>query len=239
MGSAVVAVSDEIRTILIRDYAVEESRVQVVAPGADAHHFRPPDVEERRLARRQYGVRPGQSVLAFIGSLNANKRPDTLVEAVADLVGSGYDVALLMAGTGSAEELLRLQVARLGIADRAQLLGYQDSRSVLWAADILVLPSRSEGSPLVVVEAMLSGVVVMCTAAGGAAQQVTPDVTGVVFADGDHQGLARRIAGLIDDPQLRGVMATAALDDARDRFSSTRMAKAIEDTYMGVLGHRR
>lgn len=239
LGSGVVAVSGEIQAILIRDYGVDADRVRVVAPGADADHFRPPSLEERESAQQHYGIRPGQFVLAFVGSLDSNKRPETLVEAAAEFVGSEHDVVVLVAGRGPAEELIRMQAARLGVAERVQLLGYQDTRRVLWAADTLVLPSRSEGSPLVVVEAMLSGVVVMRTAAGGADQQIKPDATGVVFAYGDYQGLARRIADLIDHPDLRRTIAASALDDARNRFSSTRMARTIEEVYVNALEDQR
>ena len=86
-----------------------------------------------------------------------------------------------------------------------------------------------------VAEAMLSGVVVMRTPAGGS-DRLRPDVTGVVFAHGDHEGLARRIADLIERPDLRETIAANALEDARDRFSSIQMARTIEEIYFDVLG---
>jgi glycosyltransferase involved in cell wall biosynthesis len=239
LGAVVVAVSGEIQAILIRDYGVKAGRVRVVAPGADSDHFRPASLEEREAARQHYGIRPGQFALAFVGSMNSNKRPETLVEAAAELVGSGYDVVVLVAGQGPAEEMVRVKAATLGLADRVQLLGYQDTRRVLWAADTLVLPSRQEGSPLVVVEAMLSGVAVVRTAESGADQQITPNVTGVVFAYGDHEGLARRVAALIDQPDDRNAIAASALDDARTRFTSMRMARTIEEVYLTALEDRR
>jgi len=148
-------------------------------------------------------------------------------------------VVVLVAGQGPAEEMVRVKAATFGLADRVRLLGYQDTRRVLWAADTLVLPSRREGSPLVVVEAMLSGVAVVRTAESGADQQITPNVTGVVFAYGDHEGLARRVAALIDQPDDRNAMAASALDDARSRFTSMRMARTIEELYVTALEDRR
>lgn len=234
IGARAVAVSDEIMAILARDYGVDPGRMRVVAPGADAEHFRPPSPEERGLARQHYGIRSGQFVLAFVGSLTTNKRPDTLIAAVSVLLDSGHDVAALIAGDGPVEESLRQQVTRQAIGTRVQLLGYQDTRSVLWAADALVLPSRSEGSPLVVAEAMLSGVVVVSTPAG-AAQRLIRDVTGLTFTYGDQEGLARQVAELIDHPDLRDGLAARALDDARSRFSSAGMGRAIEEVYLAVL----
>lgn len=234
IGVRAVAVSDEIMAILARDYGVEPGRVRVVPPGADANHFRPPSPEERRLAQQHHGIRSGQFVLAFVGSLTTNKRPDTLVAAISVLLESGYDVAALIAGEGPVEESIRQQATRQGIETRVQLLGYQDTRSVLWASDTLVLPSRSEGSPLVVAEAMLSGVVVVSTPAG-AAQQLMSDVTGLTFTYGDHDGLASKVAELIDHPDRRDGMAARALEDARSRFSSARMARAIEEEYLAAL----
>jgi glycosyltransferase involved in cell wall biosynthesis len=213
--------------------------VRVVSPGASADHFRPPSPGERQSARGRWGVDPSQFVLAFVGSLTTNKQPETLVEAVTDLTGSGRDVIALLAGRGPAEDKVTARAAELGISERVRLLGYQDARSVLWAADALVLPSRSEGSPLIVVEGMLSGVVVLSTPAGGAAQQLTPGLSGLVFEHGNHQELAQRIEELIDRPELRSDLVAHALDDARERYSSTWMAKAVADTYVQALAGRQ
>ena len=76
-------------------------------------------------------------------------------------------------------ELLHARAGSMGIAPRVQLLGYQDSRSGLWAADALVLPSEVEGVGLVFVEAMLCGCSPLLCSPAAAAQKVTPDVTGV------------------------------------------------------------
>jgi glycosyltransferase involved in cell wall biosynthesis len=75
---------------------------------------------------------------------------------------------------------------------------------------------------------------VLCTPAA-AAQKVTPDVSGVVFDVGDSEGLARRVRQLIEQPDVRGAMAARALDEARNRFSSTQMARSIEETYLHAL----
>ena len=237
-GSHVIAVSTDIAAILGRDYAVEADRVIVLAPGADAAHFRPPTAEERASARERFGVRPGQAVVAFVGSLNPNKRPDTVVDAVASLTRAGRDVVALIAGQGPSEGAVRHRAAGLDVAERVRLLGYEDSRRVLWAADVLVLPSRREGSPVVVVEAMLCGVVVLCTPAA-AAQQIVPDVTGLVFPEGDHDRLARLVGEVLDDPDRRARLAERALEVARDRLASAPMARIVAAAYDAALEVRR
>jgi D-inositol-3-phosphate glycosyltransferase len=238
VGSHAIAVSTDIATLLGRDYGVEADRVTILPPGADAAHFRPPSVEERASARERFGVRPGQAVVAFVGSLNPNKRPDTIVDAVASLARSGREVVALLAGQGPSEAAVRQRAAELDVADRVRLLGYEDSRRVLWAADALVLPSRSEGATELVDEAMLCGVVVLCTPAA-AAQQVVPEVTGLVFPEGDHDELARLVGVVIDDPDRRAGMAERALDVARDRLASAPMARTVAATYDAVLETRR
>lgn len=238
IGARAFAISREIELILERDYGVDESQVQVLFAAADPERFRLPDFEERRAAREHHGVRPEQLSLAFIGSINSNKRPETLLEAVAQLGRRGHDVVGLLAGRGPSEDLLREQAQRLGIEDRIRFLGYQDAREVLWAADALVLPSRSEGSPLVVVEAMMSGVVVLRTPAGGA-DQTTPDVDGIVFDHGDHDELAQRVAELIERPEFRASITQNALEVARSRFSSAALARLVSETYLDVIGVKR
>ena len=239
LGSQAMAVSTEIAEGLLRDYRMDPARVRVVAPGADARHFRPPDPGERDDARNSHGIKKGEFVIAFVGSLTANKRAETLVEAVADLTSTRHDVVALIAGKGPEAHAIRERAAELGVVGRVRMLGYQDPRSVLWAADALVLPSRSEGSPLAVVEGMLSGLVVLSTAAGGASQQLSPGRTGLTFEFGDHAGLSRAIARLIEEPSLRVAMGARAREDAQERFSSEAMARLVERTYLDALGTRR
>jgi glycosyltransferase involved in cell wall biosynthesis len=239
LGVRVLAVSDEIRAGMIRDYHVAPERVRMVPPGPDAQHFRPAGAEERRAARQRWGVGEEQFVLAFVGSLTENKHPETLVEAVADLVHHGRDVVALVAGRGPVEDEVAALSGRRGVSDRVRLLGYQESRSVLWAADALVLPSRSEGTPLVVSEAMLSGVVVASTPVGGAVRQLASGQTGVLFEHGDHRELAERVAQLIDDPDQRQELVARALEEARAHYSATAMVEAVIATYEDALRERR
>jgi len=239
LGARVIAVSDEIRTSLIRDYRVAPQRVRVVPPGPDASHFRPPSPEERRSARERWGLGADRFVVAFVGSLTPNKHPETLIDAVADLAGAGRDVVLLLAGRGPVEGDVTARASELGVGDRVRLLGYQDARSVLWAADAFVLPSRSEGSALVVPEAMLSGVVVLSTPVSGAVRQLTPGITGFLFDHENHRELAQRLEELIDRPELRTSIAARALEEARAHYSSLAMVEAIRETYDEVVGERR
>ena len=238
LGSAVIANSDDVERMLIEQGATSPDRLRIVPAGADAEHFRPPEPSERRSAQQHFGIGPGQFVVTFIGTLNTNKSPDTLIDAAADLVSSGHDVVVLMAGEGPMEGDLRNRAAEARLADRVQVLGRQDSRLVLWAADALVLPSRMEGFGTVVAEAMLSRVVVLRTPGGGAVQQITPGVTGMTFPFGDNGELARLIADLIERPDARTAMAGRALEDARARFSSEVMARDIEAIYLSVLQDR-
>jgi glycosyltransferase involved in cell wall biosynthesis len=237
-GSIAVAVSTEIQSQIITDYGVDPDRVRVVLPGTDADHFRPPTADERRLARERFGIAPGQFVLAFIGSLITRKRPDTVIDAIADLVGRGRDVVALLAGKGFLEEELRARAASSGVGSNVRFLGHHDAREVLWASDALVLPSESEGFGLVLAEAMLCGVIAMRTPVGGA-DQFTPDVTGIVFGVGDHEELARRVEDLIDRPDFREAMIARALEDSRARFSSAYMGGRIEELYMEAVNGRR
>ena len=239
LGVRVLAVSDEIRASLIRDYHVAPDRVRIVPPGPDAGHFRPPSPDERWAARQRWGIRDGQFVLGFVGSLTENKHPETLVEAVVDLEGAGRDVVALVAGRGPIEDDVAALAKLRRMGDRVRLLGYQESRSVLWAADVLVLPSRSEGTPLVVSEAMLCGIVVVSTPVGGAVRQLTSGQTGVLFEHENHHDLAARLDELIEHPDHREQLAARALEEARAHYSATAMVKAVVATYEDALSDRR
>lgn len=135
-------------------YGVPSTRVLVVPNARSADEFCPPAVGERSAARDHFEVADHETLAVVVGSLTDEKRVELAIRAVASLSGA----RLLVVGGGPC----RSELERLGrelLGDRVTFTGaLDDVRSVYHAADVLVLPSRTEGMPGVVVEAGLVGV---------------------------------------------------------------------------------
>jgi len=235
-GDLTIAVSREAADHLIRGFGVPPDRIRVIHNCVDDKTFRPPTAGDRQSARHRLGLSPVERTVCLVGRLERVKGHDVLVEALCRLRQSGMDVVALCAGEGSQESAIRVDAHRQGVGDLVRLLGFLPSREVLWATEICVLPSRAEGFPVSVAEAMMCGVVPIRTPAAGASDQIKDGVDGFVVPFNDSTALAARIKQLLGNDELRQQMGTAALRTARERFTAATMTSQVIDVYESCIG---
>ena len=209
-----------------------KNRTEVIWNWCDLRHFRPPSESERDAARLRLGVQTPQLAIATVGNCAEVKNHAELIRALAtcDELNFVYlHVGDHSADAGTNEIGL---VRELGLESRVHFLGFiEDVRSVLHAADLVVVPSRSEGSPLAAVEALGCGLPLIVADVPGlrevaelspTIQAVTPSAAGLTRAirtaasvDGMHSGVpeiatrAARAAPFLNPPE--GVARYAAL----------------------------
>jgi glycosyltransferase involved in cell wall biosynthesis len=236
LPDALVALSgdqeEQFRTAL----RVPDSRIRRIPHGIDADYFRPPTPAERETARRKFGLRPGTPTVCMIGRLDYLKGHDVLIRALARLRDRAVPVHTLLAGTGASEPNIRTLIEDEGLTETVHLLGFADSRDVLWASEVSVLPSRQEIFGLVAVESMLCGVVPVRTPCAGASEQIVDGSTGFIIPFDDDQALADRLALLLTEPARRAEMAQGALRHARTHFTSETMIDRTLSLYAEMAG---
>jgi len=228
-AAAVIAVSGELGG-LVRELGVPEAKLRLIPNGVDCEMFRPG-------GERQSGE--GGWRLLYVGRFDAAKGIGVLLEAAARLRRSGRDVRVTCVGgnatTGTGQPF-RDQARDLGLE---QLVDFVDE--VPWGelpgymqqADVFVLPSFSEGLPLVLLEAMACGLPVVSTRCGGP-QEVVEDAIGELVAVGDAADLERGIGAVLDG---YGTYDRAAIRDcARQRYAYPRVAERIRAVYDEVIG---
>jgi glycosyltransferase involved in cell wall biosynthesis len=137
------------------------------------------------------------------------------------------DVALWVVGerlvSDRGEDMAAL-LRNAGLGDRLRLLGYRDDvPDLMAAADIFALPSRFEGLPMSVIEAMLTALPVVAADVRGPAEQVVPEVTGLLVPPGDAAALAAALRRLSADPALRARMGAAGRDRALQRYDEAKV----------------
>lgn len=176
------------------------SRSIVIRNGLDARQFYPGAGDGARL--RPPGV---HTVIGFAGRLVAQKRPEDFI-AVAARFGGHRDVGFLFAGDGSRRAYYAETAQRAG-ARTLRVTGYlHDMRDFYAACDVLVLPSRSEGCPNVVLEAMAMGTVVVAADAPATREIVTDGRDGILYPVGDLDALERALASLVGNPDQRRML---------------------------------
>jgi glycosyltransferase involved in cell wall biosynthesis len=171
-------------------------------------------------------VRPdGQLVVGSIGRLDAMKAHDVLLKAIAQVEG----VRVMILGEGAQRTSLEKLAVELGVSDRITLLGWVDHpRAHLSEFDVMALPSRSEGFPLTVVEAMLAARPVVATRVGSVAEAVIDGETGLLVDKDDVAGLAAALRRLRDHPALRDRLGYRGREVAVARFTVEQMTKSYE-----------
>lgn len=234
-GDRFIAISTEIQDIYQNLINVPAKHIRLVNHGVDETYFRSPTKDERQAARKDFNLGDNQTVVCIIGRLDPVKGHDVLFNAVAKLKSQNINLSVLCAGVGGLfQEKIKLQPSNLGIASSVQFLGFTDSRKVLWASDILVLPSRREGFGWVIPEAMLCGVVPIRTPSAGAKDQIQDGDNGFLIPFDDYDILSFRLQQLVENQELLLDMSQSALKSAKQKFTSSLMIQKTISVYKEV-----
>jgi glycosyltransferase involved in cell wall biosynthesis len=164
--------------------------------------------------------------------LDRQKGIDVLLGALPLLPG----VDLELVGDGPERESLERLAATADVADRVRFAGWsEDARSWLSRWDLFVLPSRHEGLPLAILDAMLAGLPIVAADVGSVSEAVVHEETGLLVRPGDVEGLAAAIRRLLEDHQLARRLGARAQAMGRERFLADRMARRYEVLYAQLL----
>ena len=196
---------------------VPAARLVVIPNAAPIADFSPATEGARRAARSAFGLDLDAPIALCMGALSPEKRVDVAIEATALL----SDVELVVVGDGP--ERARLEViAGEAAPERVHFLGQTSHpQGALATADLLVLPSDTEGQPRVAVEAGLSGLPVVATKVGGLSEIVDDGRTGFLVPPGDATRLAEAMRAAYE---ARARLGTAARQHCVARFDLSRVA---------------
>ena len=148
----------------------------------------------------------------------------------------GVDAVLVLVGDGEDRPGVEALARDLGVSEHCRLVGFQQRiREWYAAADLSLLTSANEGTPVVAIESLAAERPVVATRAGGTATVVTDGESGYLLPVGDTAGLALRVAELARDPELRARLGRNGAADVRTRFATGRMADELEAVYRQLL----
>ena len=190
------------------------------APGAFSTHYSSIVLPDAALVSAPRSPRPEQRkfTLIIVGTLaQLYKAPDVLIDAVATCVQEGLDLQLVLVGDGKHRQALGARAAALGLDGRVYFLGQLPAgeavRTQLDQADLFVLPSKTEGLPKALIEAMARGLPCLGSAVGGIPELLPPED---MVPPGDVIALARKIREVVTNSERMARMSARNLEKAQE-----------------------
>jgi glycosyltransferase involved in cell wall biosynthesis len=230
VADAVVVNCEAMRRHLIEDEKVPDRMIHLCYNSLDPEVFRP---SQRWLPP---GLEGASLVIGVACRLSPEKGLDTLIDAFARVRGLQSGVRLLIIGDGQSLPELRARTRELGIDSSCVFLpAAGDIERWLPIFDIFVLPSLSEALSNSLMEAMASGCCAVASAVGGNVELIQHERTGLLFAAGDVDGLAERLARLIADKALRERLSESGVRWMREKFSRAASLAQVQDIYSRLL----
>ena len=226
-----LAVGDKVRQDLLNAEIGTKDKFGLMPPGLAIGVL--PDRKESRNAL----TLPAISLqCAFIGRVTQIKRPDRFLDVVSEIKKRGVNLDFSIAGDGELLDVCRQRIKQENLP--VTILGWQsDIERVLSSADMVVLTSDNEGTPLSLIQAGMAGLPVVTTNVGSVPEVVLDGLTGIVTGL-DVQEIADALEKLVNDKALRAKLGAAAQEFTLSNFGVKRLVHDHEELYMKLLSSR-
>ena len=226
-----LAVGDKVREDLLRAGIGSRSKFGLMPPGLKIG-----ELTSRDASRIALALEPDQLQCAFIGRVTQIKRPDRFLDVVSELKKRNVKLDFLMAGDGELLDRCRDRIMEEDLP--VTILGWQsDIERVLSAADMVVLTSDNEGTPLSLIQAGMAGLPVVSTKVGSVPEVVLDGTTGIVTSL-DVVEIANALEKLCKDRELRDRLGKAAQEFTLANFGVERLVQDHEKLYKRLIANQ-
>jgi len=240
-ATRVVCVAEALRREFLARVPGITEKTSVIHNGVDLERFNP-DAQDPR-ARRSLGVTQDVWTVGIVGRLTEQKGHAYLLQALDAAKKELPPFVLLIAGDGPLRPALEAKAKALGLGDACRFLGVRDDVPAVYsAADVVALPSLSEGFPYAALEAMAMGKPVVATRVNGVPELMMDGTNGLLVPPRDSGALARALARLGRDKDLAKRLGDSARAHVRNSFDAKDAVRKWENLYMDVMNdvrHRR
>jgi glycosyltransferase involved in cell wall biosynthesis len=226
-----LAVGDKVRQDLLNAGIGSKNKFGLMPPGLGIGSLSPKEDSQKVL-----GLPSERLQCAFIGRVTQIKRPDRFLDVVSEIKKRGVDLDFFIAGDGELLDMCRERIKQEDLP--VTILGWQsDIERVLSSADMVVLTSDNEGTPLSLIQAGMAGLPVVTTSVGSVPEVVLDGVTGIVTGL-DVQEMAAALEKLVNNKVLRSKLGAAAQEFTLSNFGVKRLVHDHEELYRKLLSSR-
>lgn len=236
-AAAVVSVCDHVGRLLEQD-GFPKRKLRRIYNGIDAARY---VSSNNGRVRHELGFPPGAPVVGMVANLRPSKGHEYFIRAARQVAAAVPEARFVAAGDTHPQLIgpMRGLLAEMDLEDRFFFLGFRsDVADILSAIDVFVLPSTSEGFPLVTLEAMAAGKPLVATRTGGTDEIVVDGETGYLVPPADAGALAGRILALLTDPPRAAEFGRRGRERVNRSFTLAGMTREYEKLYDELLGAR-
>ncbi len=223
LSTRIIAISAQQKDELIKYKICPERKISLIPLGFDFEEF---TYQESDIGgfKKRYNIPPENKLVGFVGRLTAIKNPDAFIDIAAKVLEQRQDVTFAFVGDGDLTPHLKRKVAQRGLQDRVIFTGYLTELNPLYAdLDATVLTSTNEGTPVVIIEAMVNRVLVLSTSVGGVPNMIQDKVSGYLFDGVDINGYAQRLLHSFDHPEEVQPILDRAGADVVTKYGAERL----------------
>ena len=234
-----IAISRETKDYARRIFGYNDKDITIVNHGVSSSFATLLSAEQKNEEKLKRNLPVDKLIIGLVGSIEKRKGHDVLLNAIAllpkELLATIHIVFLGSSKDGKTKEWLDTLIEKTNMEGRVSRFEYQSSDIFYKLFDVFVLPSRLEGFPVVVIEAMSSGCCCVRSNVEGAYDQIDDGKTGFLFENENVEQLSSILKFLIENPDRRTEVAKAGREKALKEFTSEVMAKKTIDVYKQVI----
>jgi len=224
----VVAVSQSTADDLVDKVGIPRRKITVIHNGVDTEKFANASRDDGLLQRPM----ANEKIVGVVGRLVKGKGIQYLIEAVSVLLAGRMNVRLVVVGDGEYRKELINLATELGILNQISFVGSRtDVEKFYKIFHVFVLPSLSEGLPVVVLEAMAAGCPVVLTDVGGAREIVRDSFSGLIVPPQSTESLSHAIRSILTSVGMAETLSNNGLEIVRSKFSLDAMSQAYAELY--------
>ena len=228
-----IVANQVIENILIHKYQELREKISVIVHGVDTQdEFNPINIDEKLI---QTVIPQNKFIISYMGRFSEEKCPLKFVEVVEKLRNHEH-LFFLMIGNGPEYESVQIKIANLGLEDKIYIPGFvEDNKPFLKATDVLIIPSRIEGIPIILMESLSLGVPVIASQIGGIPDIITNEVNGFVCNSDHTDDFVKRILQIYLDQNLYQQLKFNARNYAIEKLDFNRMNREYLNKFLALV----
>ena len=223
LSTRIIAISAQQKDELIKYRICPDRKIRLIPLGFDFEEFTHQESDIGGFKRR-YNIPPENKLVGFVGRLTDIKNPGAFIDIAAKVLEQRQDVTFAFVGDGDLTPHLKREVAQRGLSGQVIFTGYLTDLNPLYAdLDATVLTSTNEGTPVVIIEAMVNRVLVLSTNVGGVPNMIKDKVSGYLCDSVDIEAYVQRLLYSFDHPEEVQPLLDSAEKDVVAKYGAERL----------------